>query len=204
MDELVFYTNPQSRGRMVRWMLEEMGIPYRAEIVPYGPPMKGPDYRAVNPMGKVPALRRGATTVTECAACITWLALEHPETGLIPDDRGHFLRWMFFGAGPVDAAVTNRALGVEVPPEKRGFVGYGHFDRVVETLEGLAAAAPFLGGERFSALDCYLGAQIGFGMQFGTIPERPALRAYWDRIRDRPAAVRARAIDDALLPPKVS
>jgi glutathione S-transferase len=83
-DELVFYTNPQSRGRIVRWMLEEVGVPYRAELVAFGPPMKGPDYLAVNPLGKVPALEHGGTIVTETAAICAYLADAFPEAGLAP------------------------------------------------------------------------------------------------------------------------
>lgn len=196
---LTFYTNPMSRGRMVRWMLEEVSEPYEAVILGYGAPMKAAAYRAVNPMGKVPALEHDGAVVTEVAAIVTYLAETFPAAGLMPGNRAAFWRWMFFGAGPLEAAVTNHALKVEIPPERRGLVGYGCLEDVVATLAGAASATPYLCGDAFSAADVYVGSQVGWGMQFGTIPADPALAAYWDRIKDRPAAVRARAIDDALL-----
>lgn len=202
MADLTFYTNPMSRGRIARWMLEEVGQPYETVLLEFGTAMKSPDYLAVNPMGKVPAIRHGATVVTECGAVVAYLAEAFPEAGLLPDDRGHFLRWMFFGAGPVDQAVTLRALQVTVPPERRGMVGCGSLETVVTALEGLASAGPYLAGDRFSALDVYLGSQIGWGLRFGTLPASPVLTAYWDRVKDRPAAVRATGIDNALLPRK--
>ena len=112
-EELVFYTNPMSRGRIVRWMLEELGRPYRTEIVDYGPAMKGPAYLAVNPMGKVPALKHDGATVTEAAAICAYLADVFPDAKLAPASgdrlRGPYYRWMFFAAGPVEQAATNKA-----------------------------------------------------------------------------------------------
>jgi glutathione S-transferase len=202
-DEIVLYTHPMSRGRIARWMLEETGQPYRAEIVGYGPAMKRADYRAINPMGKVPALKHGATVVTECAAICAYLADAFPEAGLAPAsgsaERGPYYRWLFFGAGPVEAATTNRSLGVVVPDDKQGFVGYGSYDTVLDALEGALKTGPWLLGERFSAADVYLGSQIGWGVQFGTLEKRPGFEAYIGRLHDRPAAARARAIDDALM-----
>lgn len=199
-ETLTFYTNPNSRGALVRWMLEETGVAYETVVLDYGPPMKSPDYLAVNPMGKVPAIRRGGTVVTECAAICCWLADAYPEAGLAPApaERGAYYRWLFFGAGPFEAAVTNRALGVEVPEEKQSFVGYGDFDRVIDTLEAAVAAGPWLAGDRFSAADVYTGAQIGWGMMFGSVPKRPAFEEYWGRLSERPAYQRARALDDEL------
>ena len=126
-DELTFYTNPMSRGRIARWMLEEVGQPYRTVILGYGPPMQAPDYLRLNPMGKVPTLVHGETVVTECAAICAYLADAFPAAGLAPEParRGAYYRWLFFAAGPVEAAITNQALGVEVPEERRGMVGYG-------------------------------------------------------------------------------
>ena len=124
-DELVFYTNPMSRGRIVRWMLEEVGEPYRTEILEYGTTMKAPEYLRINPMGKVPALRHGDTVVTECAAICAYLADAFPEAGLAPPPgdrlRGPYYRWLFFAAGPLDAAATNKAFGFEVPAERRAW-----------------------------------------------------------------------------------
>lgn len=204
-DELVFYTSPMSRGRIVRWMLEEVGRPYHTELVGFGPAMKGEAYRAINPMGKVPALTHGATVVTECAAILAYLADSCPEAGLAPEPtaraRGDYYRWLFFCAGPVEAAVTNKVLGVVVPDEPRmcGMVGYGSLEAVLDTLEGAVSGREFVAGERFSAADLYLAAHLGWGMQFGTIEKRPAFEAYAGRHAARPAAVRAREIDDALL-----
>ncbi|MGJ4730402.1 glutathione S-transferase family protein [Luteimonas sp. SDU101] len=203
-NELVFHTNPMSRGRIVRWMLEELGVEYRAVVQDYGAGMKSPGYLAVNPMGKVPALQHRGIVVTETAAICTYLADAFPQAGLAPalDDplRGPYLRWMFFAAGPVEAAVTARALGSLPPPEKAGFVGYGSFDQTMDVLEQAAASAsPWLLGERFSAADVYVGAQLDFGLAFKSIPERPGFTAWVERLRAREAYRRAKAADDALL-----
>lgn len=196
---LKLYTHPMSRGRMVRWMLEEVGESYEVEYLDYGTTMKAPDYLAINPMGKVPALAHDGHVVTECPAIIAYLAEAFPQAGLMGDDRAAALRWMFFGAGPLEYAIVNRALGVEVTPEKSGFVGYGSYDRTIDTLEQALSARDFLAGSRFGAVDLYLGSQIGYGLQFGTIPARHAFTAYWDRLKDRPARLRATALDDAAL-----
>lgn len=202
-DEIVLYTHPMSRGRIARWMLEETGQPYRAEIVGYGPPMKGPDYRAINPMGKVPAVTHRDVVITECTAICAYLADAFPQAGLAPEpgapERGAYYRWLFFGAGPTEAATTNRTLGVVVPDDKRGFVGYGSYETVLDTLESALNRGPYLLGERFSAADVYLGSQIAWGVQFGTIEKRPGFEDYVGRIYGRPAAVKAREIDDALM-----
>jgi glutathione S-transferase len=202
-DELVFYTNPMSRGRTVRWMLEEIGCPYRAEVLDYGPAMKAPAFRAVNPMGKVPAIRHGETVVTEAAAICAYLADAFPDAGLGPPPgdrlRGPYLRWLFFGAGPVEAAVTNKAFGFAVPQGREGMAGYGSFADVMDTLEGAVSRGEYLVGDRFTAADVYLGSQIGWGLMFGTVEKRPAFERYWQRIGARPAALRANAIDDALM-----
>ena len=203
-EEIVFYTNPMSRGRIARWMLEEIGQPYRTVVLDYGTTMKAADYLAINPMGKVPAVTHRGVTVTECAAVCTYLADAFPAAGLAPalDDpaRGPYLRWMFFGAGPLEAAVTARSLGLLAPPDKAAMAGYGSFDQVVEALEtAVAGAGPWLLGDRFSALDVYLGSQIGWGLQFRSLPERDAFKAYAGRLFQRPAAVRARELDDALI-----
>jgi glutathione S-transferase len=201
-DELVFYTNPMSRGRIVRWMLEEIGQPYRTELLDYGTTMKAPDYLAINPMGKVPALRHGDTVVTEGAAICCYLADAFPEAGLAaaPGDRlrGPYYRWLLFAAGPLDAAVTNRALGFEVPPDRKVMAGYGSLADVMAALEGALEGREYLVGERFSAADVYVGSHIGWGMAFGTLEKRPAFERYFERLAARPGAVRAREIDDAL------
>ncbi|MXQ12515.1 glutathione S-transferase family protein [Microvirga makkahensis] len=201
-EDLVFYTNPMSRGRIVRWMLEEVGHPYRTEVLEFGTAMKSPDYLAFNPMGKVPTIIHNGTVVTEAAAICAYLADAFPETGLAPPPgdlrRGPYYRWMFFAAGPVEAAISNKALGFEVPDERRGMVGYGGMNDVVNALEYAVTQSEYIAGDHFGAADVYVGSQIGWGMMFGTLEKRPAFEAYWQRISSRPAAVRAREIDDAL------
>ncbi|MCG6122705.1 MAG: glutathione S-transferase family protein [Microvirga sp.] len=204
-DEIVFYTNPMSRGRLVRWMLEEVGQPYRTELVHYGPQMKGEEYRRINPMGKVPALIHGGAVITEAAAICAYLADAFPEAGLAPAPgdpaRGAYYRWLFFGAGPVEAAVTNRALGVEVPDDRKGMVGYGSYEDVLDTLEQ-ALARDYLAGDGFSAADLYVGSQVIWGLRFGTMEKRPAFERYAARLSARPAAIRANELDDASMPPQ--
>jgi glutathione S-transferase len=203
-DELVFYTNPRSRGRIGRWMLEEVGVPYRTEVLDYGTTMKAPTYLAINPMGKVPALRHGDVVVTEAAAICAYLADAFPHAKLAPPSgdrlRGPYYRWMFFAAGPMEASVTNNTFGFKVPPEREGSVGYGSFDRVMKTIEDALARGNYLVSDSFTAADLYVGSQIGFGLMFGTIEKRPAFTSYWQRISARPAYVRARELDDALMP----
>jgi glutathione S-transferase len=202
-DDLVFYTNPMSRGRIVRWMLEEVGAPYETEILEYESTLKGPAYLAINPMGKIPAIRHGDAVVTECAAICAYLADAFPQAGLAPANgdkaRGPYYRWLFFAAGPVESAVTNKSLGVVVPPGRERMAGYGSFEAVMDVLEIAVSDTPFVAGEAFTAADVYFGSQIGWGLQFGTLDKRPAFEAYWSRISERPAAVRAREIDDKLI-----
>ncbi|SMX40467.1 glutathione S-transferase family protein [Maliponia aquimaris] len=205
MTALKFYTNPMSRGRIARWMLEEVGAEYETVVLEYGTTMKAPDYLALNPMGKVPTVTRGDTVVTECAAICLWLAEDYPEAGLAPapgtPERGAYYRWMLFGAGPVEAAVTAAAFGYDPEtPEAYGRAGWGNLAAVADALAGLLAdGRTHLLGEPFSALDVYLGSQIAWGRQFGTLPDRPGFDAYIARIMGREAAVRARGLDDAAM-----
>ena len=202
-DELVLYTNPMSRGRIARWMMEEIGQPYRAEILGFDASMKSADYKALNPMGKVPTLVHGDTVVTECAAICAYMADAFPQTGLAPEPnsrlRGPYYRWMFFAAGPVEAAVSNKAFGMEVPPDRTRAIGYGTYADVMDTLEYALTRGEYVTGDRFSAADVYVGSQVLWGLQFGTIEKRPAFEAYGARIAARPAARRAAEIDDALI-----
>jgi glutathione S-transferase len=198
--DLILYSNPMSRGRIARWMLEEVGQPYRVEYLDFGTTMRSPDFLKLNPMGKVPTLRHGAAIVTEAAAICAYLAATFPQARLEPD-RGTpayatYLRWLFFAAGPVETVVTAKALGLLAPPDKRAAVGYGDYGSVMDTLEQALAGKAFVAGDRFSAADVYLGAHIGRGLQVGTIESRPAFIAYRDRLEARPAFQRARALDD--------
>ena len=200
-DELVFYTHPQSRGRIVRWMLEEIGKPYRTELLDYDTTMKAPAYLAINPMGKVPALRHGDSVVTEAAAICAYLADAFPEARLAPPPgdrlRGPYYRWLFFGAGPIEQAWTNKAMGFAVPPDKERMAGYGNFAKVMDVLEQAVSQGPYLVGTAFTAADLYIGSHLGFGMQFGMIDKRPAFERYVANLMARPAAVKAKQIDDA-------
>jgi len=200
-DELVLYTHPQSRGRIARWMLEETGQPYKAEILDYASTMKAPAYLAINPMGKVPALRHGDAVVTKTAAICAYLADAFPQAHLAPPPgdrlRAPYYRWLFFTAGPVEAATSNKALGFVVPPERERMMGYGNIAQVMNALEGAVARGNYLLGDAFTAADLYVGSAIGFGMMFGTIERRPAFEKYWQRISSRPAFARAKELDDA-------
>ncbi len=198
---LTFYTNPQSRGRIVRWMLEEVGQPYDTVVLGYADSMKAADYLAVNPMGKVPAIVHDGRTVTECAAICAYLADAFPEAGLAPAtyDRADYYRWLFFAAGPLESAATERARGIVVTPEQSRMVGYGSFDTVIDALEGAVADREFIAGDRFTAADLYVGSHIMWGSQFGWLPKRDAFAAYIARLSARDAYVRGAAKDDAAI-----
>ncbi|NIJ06883.1 glutathione S-transferase [Sphingomonas vulcanisoli] len=208
MAELILYTNPMSRGRIARWMLEEVGQPYAVQYLGYGPEfpmsMKSPDYLAINPMGKVPALTHGDAVVTEGAAICAYLADAFPDAGLKPAPgtvaAAAYYRWLFYAAGPIEAAITDRSLGVTVTPEKARMVGYGSYDAVIDAIEAAVTGRPFIAGDGFTAADVYFGSQIGFGLQFGSMPERPGLRRYWEGLSQRPAYKRAAELDDAAIP----
>jgi glutathione S-transferase len=204
---LTLYTNPQSRGRIARWMCEEVkeaaGVVYDAVILDYQTTMKAPDYLAVNPMGKVPAIVHDGTVVTEAAAICAYLGDAFPDAGLAPASgdaaRGPYYRWLFFAAGPLEQAVVNRALGVTQDIDHPRMVGYGSYDAAVNALEGWLGSHDYVTGSRFTAADVYVGSSVGWGMMFGTIPKRPAFEAYAARVLSRPAAIRAKEIDDALV-----
>jgi glutathione S-transferase len=202
-DELVLYTNPQSRGRIARWILEEVGQPYKVEVLDYASTMKGPAYLAINPMGKVPALRHGDAVVTETAAICAYLADAFPQAGLAPaptsKERAPYYRWMFFSAGPLEAALSNKALGFVVPPERERMIGYGSLAQALSVLEAAVSKSDYLAGDKFTAADLYVGSHIGFGMMFGTLEKRPAFEKYWQRVSSRPAYKRANELDEALI-----
>jgi glutathione S-transferase len=184
-------------------MLEEVGQPYRTEVLEFGPAMKSAAYRRINPMGKVPSLCHGSTVVTEEAAICAYLADVFPQAGLAPASatalRGPYYRWLFFAAGPIEAAASNRALGLSVPAGREGMMGYGTYELAMEVLEQAVSAGEYLVADRFSAADVYLGSHIGFGMQFGTLERRPAFERYWSRLNARPAKQRADQLDNALI-----
>lgn len=198
---LTFYTNPMSRGRIARWMLEEVGAAYETVILGYADSMKAPDYLAINPMGKVPAIVHDGKVVTEGAAICAYLAEAFPDARLSPTaaERADYYRWLFFAAGPVESAITNRSLGVVPTDQQQRMAGYGSYDMMVDVLEQAVSAHPYIAGDRFTAADVYVGSQVGWGLQFGTLPKRDAFDAYWSRLATRAAYLRGAAIDDALI-----
>lgn len=200
-DAITFYTNPMSRGQIARWMLEEVGAPYEQVLLDYGTTMKAPEYLAINPMGKVPAIVHRGKVVTEAAAICAYLADAFPQANLaaLAEERADYYRWMFFSAGPVEAAVTNNAMKWESSPKNAMMLGYGDYDTAMDGLEAAIADKQWVCGDRFTAADVYVGSQIDWGLQFGTIPTRPSFAAYAERLKARPAYQRAKDIDNALI-----
>lgn len=196
MSGLTLYTNPQSRGIIAHWMLEELGEPYEIVWLDYATSMQAPEYLTINPMGKVPALKHGAALVTETAAICTYLADAFPEQNLIPPagsaQRAAFYRWMFFAAGPVEQAVTVKAQKWSVTPEQEGFVGFGSYDKTIATLLTALQPGPYICGEKFTAADVYVGSHISWGMLFGTMEKYPEFEEYVQRLYARPAYQRTR------------
>lgn len=202
-DEIVFYHNPMSRARMVHWMLEEVGAPYRIELVNLQKgEQKKPAFLVVNPMGKLPAIMHRGTVITETSAICAYLADAFPVAGLSPrwDEpvRGTYLRWMFFGAGCVDSALIDRMLSRPVP-ERTSALGYGRYEDVIDTLEKAITPGPYILHERFSAADVYIGSQLGFGMMTKALEPRPSFQSYVGRLSQRPAFKRFEAQSEKLL-----
>jgi glutathione S-transferase len=204
---LTLYTNPMSRGRIVRWLLEEAGVPYDTVLLDYSPEgvgsMKSEDFRAINPMGKVPAIVHEGRIVTEGAAICAYVAEAFPAAGLAPteEERAEYYRWLFFAAGPLEQAITNQSMGFVPSAEQGRMAGYGSFDLAIDVLEQAVSRHDYIAGDRFTAADVYVGSQVGWGLQFGSIPTRAAFADYWARLETRAAYKRATAIDDALLAP---
>ena len=200
MSNLIFYTNPQSRGRIVRWMLEEIGQAYETEVIPYDE-MKSERYLAIHPLGKVPAIKHRGHVLTECAAICAYLADVFPEAGLGPRDeeKADYYRWLFFAAGPLEAAVSNQAMGWQVPPERERMFGYGNFDRAIAAMDELLSRHDYVCGDRFTAADVYVGSQIMFPLQFKMLPEKDSFLRYRDRLSARPAYQRANEIDERII-----
>jgi glutathione S-transferase len=194
-DEVVLYYNPMSRARIAHWMLEEAGAPYRLELVNLQKgENKQPAFLAVNPMGKLPAIAHRGVVVTESPAICAYLADAFPSAGLAPaltsPERGTYYRWFFFGAGCVDPAMLDKMTGR--PPSPRPTAnGYGCYEDTMNALEKALSPGPYILGERFSAVDVYIGSQIRFGMLMTkTLEPRPAFTAYLQRLADRPASKR--------------
>src|SRR5690554_4550111 len=202
MADITFYTHPYSRGRIVRWMLEETGLPYDVEIKDFGTSMKAADYLAINPMGKVPAIRHGSTVVTEVAAICAYLADLVPEKALAPavgsPERGTYYRWMFFVAGPLEMATTAKAFDWKIDAENARAVGCGQRTDAMDALESALKNKPYICGDHFTAADLLIGSYLGWGMMQKTLEERPVFMEYVARMNAREASVRASGIDDAL------
>ena len=195
-----FYTNPMSRGRIAHWMLEEIGAPYTTHWTPYGPEgHKSPAYLAVNPMGKLPTIVHDGKVVTETAAICLYLADVFAGAGLgpTPEEKADYYRWILFAAGPVEQAVTSKAMGWVPTQEKRGMLGFGTFEQTITVLEDLLKSRDYVCGARFTAADVYLGSQVGWGLQFGTIDKTPAFEGYAARLMERPAYKRTGEINNA-------
>ena len=201
MSKIDFYTNPMSRGQIARWALHEVGAEYDQHILEYGTTMKSPEYLAINPMGKVPAIVHDGHVVTECAAICAYLTDAFPNCGLKPSvaERASYFRWMFFAAGPVEAAITNHSAGFDPAPDKELMFGYGSYNRVIDALDAHFSANDYVCGDRFTGADLYAGSQVIWGMLFGSMPKRKALLEYSDRLTIRPAYTEAKAIDAALI-----
>ncbi|MCD1599138.1 glutathione S-transferase family protein [Rheinheimera aquimaris] len=202
MKPLTFYTNPNSRGRIVRWMLEELNQPYHVELMHFGGNIKSAEFLALNPMGKVPAIKHVNTVVTEGAAICAYLADQFADKGLAPapdsPERGTYYRWLFFAAGPLEMATTAKAYNWRLDSDNCTSVGCGLYNDTLNTLETALANGPYLCGEQFTAADVYVGSHISWGMLFGTLEKRPAFTDYIQRLQARKAYSRATELDDAL------
>ena len=204
MADIALYTNPMSRARIARWMLEGVGADYDVHVVDFAAG-RDPAFLALNPMGKVPAISHDGHIVTECPAICAYLADAFPDAGLAPApaERAKYYRWLFFAAGPLEQAVTSNALGWKPTEQQQGMVGFGSYDRVIDTLEAAVAGLGedrWLTGNRFTAADLYVGAHLTWGTGFGSIPKRDAFMAFVERVGARPAAKRANELDDAMMP----
>jgi glutathione S-transferase len=205
MTELTLYHAAPSRSSIVRWMLEELGEPYDIHLLDL---TKGEqfasDYLAVNPMGKVPALKHGDAIVAEAAAICTYLADEFPQAKLsIPigdKRRGQYLKWLFFGPSCIEPAMVDRAMPRSEQP-RRGTLGYGDFDTVMEVTAKAVEPGPYLMGEQFTAADVVVGSTLRWGLMFKLLPERPEFMRYVGRLQERPALQRAVAADEDLMTP---
>ena len=206
MADYTFYTNPMSRGQIVRWALHEAGADYDTVLVDWAD--KPSEFVAANPMAKVPTLvhHHGAHdhTITECAAICHYLA-EMTANDLFPHDeeKADYFRYLFFAAGPVEQAVTSRAMGWSVDdPQKQGMLGFGSYDRAMDVFDGMLSNRNFVCGDRFTMADVYVGSQVDWGLSFGSMPERASFTAYAERVRTRDAYKAAKAIDMQLIAEK--
>lgn len=203
MAAFTFFYNPMSRAQIARWALHEVHADYEPVLVEWG--NKPAALLAANPMGKLPTIvhHHGGRdhVVTEAAAICHYLAAVHPEASLLPEEHelADYFRWLFFAAGPLEQAVTNKAFGW-LPEERQEIaLGFGNYERTIDTLDGWFAGHDFVCGDRFTMADVYVGSAVDWGLAFKTMPERPAFIAYAERVRAREAYREAKAIDTRLI-----
>ncbi len=191
MSDLILYTNPQSRGQIAHWMLEELGEPYEIRWIDYGEQMKSGEYLAINPMGKVPAISHNGQVITECPAICAYLASAFPEKSLCPssDDPtlAAYYRWLFFAAGPLEQAISFKSMELDIPEESGRSLGFGSYEKTVDTLELALEPGPYICGDQFTAADVYVGSHVYWGLQFGTLEKRDSFSAYAERLLSRAA-----------------
>ena len=203
MADYTFYTVPMSRGQIARWALHEAGADYEHVLVDWAD--RPAELMAANPMNKVPTLihhaPQGDRVITECAGICAYLAEVHPEAGLLPHEaeKADYFRWLFFAAGPLEQAVVSRAMGWEVPEGKQGMAGFGSYERTIDAFESMLEGRDWVCGARFTMADVYVGSQVDWGLNFGSIPPRPAFAAYIERIQAREPYKAAKAVDRALI-----
>ena len=201
MAEYTFFFNPMSRAQIARWALHETGADYEAVRVDWAD--KPAALLAANPMGKLPTIihHHGGHdhVVSEAAAVCHYLAeMSAPELLPREHEKADYFRWLFFAAGPFEQATTAKAMNWP-EGDKQVMLGFGSYDRVVDTVEGWFAGHDFVCGSRFTMADVYVGSAVDWGLQFGTIPTRGSLTAYAERIRQREAYQAGKAIDNALI-----
>jgi len=203
MSKLTFYSNPYSRGRIVRWMLEELEVPYELEVLEFDGSIKSENYLSVNPMGKVPAIMHGDTVVTETVAICAYLADQFPEKKLAPPVqsslRGTYYRWLFFVAGPLEMASTAKAFNWPIEDKNTRAIGCGHLEDTVNTLEANLANKTYICGDHFTTADLVLGSYLNWQMMWKNLEERPVFVDYVNNLKSRPAAKRADELDNALV-----
>ncbi|MEO6025249.1 MAG: glutathione S-transferase family protein [Candidatus Binatia bacterium] len=197
-DTITFFHNPMSRGRIVHWMLEEVGAPYETKVLSFDKgETKTPEFLALNPMGKIPTIVHRGVVVTEAAAICAYLADAFSAAGLAPrvDDpaRGTYLRWLFFGAGCVEPALIDKMFA-RPAVDRPGALGYGSYETTLAALEK-AVAPGWILGSQFSAADVYIGSQINWGLMTKGLEARPAFLEYAERCGERPALKRVIAAD---------
>ncbi len=201
MSEITLYTNPDSRARMIRWALEELGADYKVETLKFGPDMKAASFLKINPLGKVPAIVHKGKVITESAAILCYLSETFSSKGLLPleRERADYYRWLFFAAGPLELVMSDRLRKVENQNGWNGFASHGgNHEETFKVLKDALGKHAYIAGERFTAADIYVGYQIALGMFFKILPRDPAFVAYWNKLRNRVAFKKAKELDDAL------